>query len=399
MGKMYCRIYQAVFKIGMYLIPWSMPETLEGAGAVKKLPALIKEKGFSKVLVVTDKVLMDLGLPKGMLEAMDSAGIEYVVYDGVQPNPTDRNVNEGLKLFRENGCQAMVAFGGGSPMDCCKGIGAMAVKKGKTVEQLQGLFKILHKIPTIFAVPTTAGTGSETTVAAVITNEKTHHKASMNDTSLMPKYAVLDPELTVGLPPKVTSTTGMDALCHAVECYTNNTYNSKLEKKLSEDAVKLIYDNLYEAYTDGSNIEARQNMQKAAFYAGRAFTRGCVGYVHAIGHTLGGLYGTPHGLAMSVILPHVMRQFGSAAHERLARLAEVCGMTGANDAEKAEKFISWIEEMKVKMNIPAGLDVIKDEDVPQIIEWAMKEANPLYPVPAIWDKADFEKCISTIRNA
>ena len=399
MGKMYCRIYQAVFKIGMYFIPWGMPETLEGAGAVKQLPRLIKEKGFNKVLVVTDKVLMDLGLPKGMLEAMDAAGIEYVVYDGVQPNPTDRNVNEGLKLFRENGCQAMVAFGGGSPMDCCKGIGAMAVKKGKTVEQLQGLFKVLHRIPTIFAVPTTAGTGSETTVAALITNEKTHHKASMNDTSLMPKYAVLDPELTVGLPPKVTSTTGMDALCHAVECYTNNTYNSKLEKKLAEDAVKLIYDNLYTAYCDGSNLEARQNMQKAAFYAGRAFTRGCVGYVHAIGHTLGGLYGTPHGLAMSVILPHVMRQFGSAAHERLARLAEVCGMTGANDAEKAEKFISWIEEMKAKMDIPAGLDVIKDEDVPQIIAWAMKEANPLYPVPVVWDKAGFEKCISTIRNA
>lgn len=399
MGKMYCRIYQAVFKIGMYLIPWGMPETLEGPGSVKKLPELIKEKGYSKVLVVTDKVLMDLGLPKGMLEAMDEGGIEYVIYDGVQPNPTDRNVNEGLKLFKENGCQAMVAFGGGSPMDCCKGIGAMAVKKGKTVEQLQGLFKVLHRIPTIFAVPTTAGTGSETTVAAVITNEKTHHKASMNDTSLMPKYAVLDPELTVGLPPKVTSTTGMDALCHAVEAYTNNTYNSKLEKKLSEDAVKLIYDNLYEAYTDGSNIKARQSMQKAAFYAGRAFTRGCVGYVHAIGHTLGGLYGTPHGLAMSVILPHVMRQFGSAAHERLARLAEVCGMTGANDAEKAEKFISWIEEMKAKMDIPAGLDVIKDEDVPQIIEWAMKEANPLYPVPVVWDKAGFEKCINTIRNA
>ena len=399
MGKMYCRIYQAVFKIGMYLIPWGMPETLEGAGAVKQLPELIRKKGYNKVLVVTDKVLMDLGLPKGMLDAMDAAGIEYVVYDGVQPNPTDRNVNEGLKLFRESGCQAMVAFGGGSPMDCCKGIGAMAVKKGKTVEQLQGLFKVLHRIPTIFAVPTTAGTGSETTVATVITNEKTHHKASMNDTSLMPKYAVLDPELTVGLPPKVTSTTGMDALCHAVECYTNNTYNSKLEKKLAEDAVKLIYDNLYTAYCDGSNLEARQNMQKAAFYAGRAFTRGCVGYVHAIGHTLGGLYGTPHGLAMSVILPHVMRQFGSAAHERLARLAEVCGMTGANDAEKAEKFISWIEELKAKMNIPAGLDVIKDEDVPQIIAWAMKEANPLYPVPVVWDKADFEKCISTIRNA
>ena len=399
MGKIYCRIYQGIFKIGMYLIPWGMPELLEGPGSVKKLPELIKEKGYSKVLLVTDKVLMDLGLPKGMLEAMDTAGIEYVIYDGVQPNPTDRNVNEGLKLFMENGCQAMIAFGGGSPMDCCKGIGAMAVKKGKTVEQLQGLFRVLHRIPTIFAVPTTAGTGSETTVAAVITNEKTHHKASMNDTSLMPKYAVLDPELTVGLPPKVTSTTGMDALCHAVESYTNNTYNSKLEKKLAEDAVKLIYDNLYTAYCDGGNLEARQNMQKAAFYAGRAFTRGCVGYVHAIGHTLGGLYGTPHGLAMSVILPHVMRQFGSAAHERLARLAEVCGMTGANDAEKAEKFIIWIEEMKAKMDIPSGFDVIKDEDVPQIITWAMNEANPLYPVPVVWDRKDFEKCINSIRNA
>ena len=268
-------------------------------------------------------------------------------------------------------------------MDCCKGIGAMSVKKGKTIEQLQGLFKVLRKIPTIFAVPTTAGTGSETTVAAVITNERTRHKASMTDLRLMPQFAVLDPELTKGLPPKVTSTTGMDALCHAVEAYTNNTYNSKLEKKLAEDAVKLIYNNLYAAYCDGNNLQARQNMQDAAFYAGRAFTRGSVGYVHAIGHTLGGLYGTPHGLAMAVILPHVMRQFGSAAHERLARLAEICGMNGANDAEKAEKFISWIEEMNEKMDIPKGLDVINDEDVPQIIAWAMKEGNPLYPVPVI----------------
>ena len=137
----------------------------------------------------------------------------------------------------------------------------------------------------------------------------------------MPKFAVLDPLLTVGLPPKVTSTTGMDALCHAVEAYTNHTYNSKLENKLAEDAVRLVYHNLYQAYLDGNDLEARQNMQKAAFYAGRAFTRGCVGYVHAIGHTLGGLYGTPHGLAMSINLPHVMRLFGSAAHERLARLA------------------------------------------------------------------------------
>lgn len=394
----FCRTYQGVFKAGMNFIPWGMPETLTGAGMIKKLPAWIREKGFDNVLIVTDQVLRQLGLLDSLLEAMADADVDYTIYDGVQPNPTDINVKEGLALFHENNCQAMVAFGGGSSMDCAKAIGALAVKKRKSVEQLQGLFRVLHRIPCIFAVPTTAGTGSETTVAAVITNAETHHKASMNDTSLMPKYAVLDPELTAGLPPKVTATTGMDALCHAVEAYTNNTYNSKLEKDLAAKAVKLIYDNLYEAYCHGENLEARINMQLAAFYAGRAFTRGCVGYVHAVGHTLGGLYGTAHGLAMSVILPHVMRQFGPAAHKKLARLAEICGMEGKDDAEKANAFITWIEEMKAKMDIPAGLDVIREEDIPQIIKWAMKEANPLYPVPVIWGEKDFKKLLHTIRQ-
>lgn len=394
--KAFCRVYQGVFKIGMYAIPWGMPKTLEGPGCITKLPDCIKGKGYSKVLVVTDHMLSEMGMLESLFEAMDKAGVQYTLYDGVQPNPTNINVEEGLKLFREHKCEAIVAFGGGSPMDCAKGIGAMHVKKGKTVEDLQGLFRVLHRIPTIFAVPTTSGTGSETTVAAVITNVETSHKASMNDTSLMPKFAVMDPELTKGLPPKVTSTTGMDALCHAVEAYTNHTYNSKLENELCRKAVKLIYENLYKAYCDGSDLEARMNMQDAAFYAGRAFTRGCVGYVHAVGHTLGGLYHTPHGLAMSVILPHVMRQFGSAAHKRLAELADVCGMKGANDAEKAEAFISWIEDMKVKMDIPKTLDVIQKEDIPQIIKWAMKEANPLYPVPVIWGKEDFAKLLDAI---
>jgi len=399
MKKLFCRTYQGVFKAGMYALPWGMPETLEGPGSVKQLPSLIKEKGFNKVLIVTDKGITNLGLMNGMLEALESAGVEYYIYDGVQPNPTDIDVLEGVRHFRDQHCEAFIAFGGGSPMDCCKAIGAMVVKKHiKKVAQLQGLFRVLHRIPTIFAVPTTAGTGSETTIAAVITESRTHHKASINDLSIMPKYAVLDPELTVGLPPHVTSTTGMDALCHAVESYTNSTYNSKLENKLAEDAVRLIYHNLQKAYDDGTNLEARHNMQKAAFYAGRAFTRGCVGYVHALGHTLGGLYGTPHGLAMAVILPHVMKQFGPAASERLARLAEVCGMTGRNDAEKAGKFITWIEELKKNMNVPEHLDVIQDKDVPQIISWAMKEANPLYPVPVIWNRGDFEKCIDSIRG-
>ena len=187
-------------------------------------------------------------------ESLKDVGIAYVVFDGVDPNPTDLNVEEGVKIYKDSSCDAMIAFGGGSPMDCAKGIGARIARPKKSIAKLQGLFKVLKRIPTIFTVPTTAGTGSETTIAAVITEAKTHHKASINDLSLMPKYAVLDPELTLGLPPKTTATTGMDALAHAVEAYTNNTYNSKLEKDLSKKATKLIYDNLLKVYENPKDI-------------------------------------------------------------------------------------------------------------------------------------------------
>lgn len=398
-GSAACRGFQAVMKVGMYFIPWGVPKILQGPGSVKKLPAAIKKKKFNNALIVTDKMLVELHLLDGLTEAMEKVHMNYVIYDGVAPNPTDINIEDGVLLYRQNHCDCMIAFGGGSPMDCAKGIGARIARPKRSVTQLQGLFRILKRIPVIFAVPTTAGTGSETTVAAVITDSKTHHKASMNDPSLMPKYAVLDPELTVGLPPQVTATTGMDALCHAVECYTNGTYNTKLENAMCKKAVKLIYDNLYKIYLDGTNLRGRQNMQKAAFYAGRAFTRGCVGYVHAIGHTLGGIYGTPHGLAMSIMLPHVMRAYGSAAWAKLADLCDVCGIEPSEDTvrAKAEAFIRWIEDMKVKMNIPLYPEMIKETDVDQIVEWASREANPLYPTPVVWHKKDFKEFIQSLK--
>lgn len=383
----------------MYFLPWKMPETLEGADSIKRLPAWIKEKGFKNVLIVTDHNLVKLHLLDSLFEKLQEEELHYVLYDGIEPNPTDVNVEEGVALYLKHHCDAMIAFGGGSPMDCAKGIGARIAKPHKSVAQLQGLFKVLKRIPIIFTVPTTAGTGSETTIAAVITDSKTHHKASINDISLMPKYAVLDPKLTIGLPSQVSATTGMDALCHAVEAYTNNTYNSKVEKDLSRKAVKLIYDNLYKVYLDGSNLQGRQNLQRAAFYAGRAFTRGTVGYVHAIGHTLGGLYGTPHGLAMSILLPLVMKQYGSAAHKRLAELCDVCGIQakGQSDADKANAFIAWMEDLKVKMNIPKYPD-IKEEDLEQIVEWAYKEGNPLYPTPVTWSKDEFRAFLQSLQK-
>ena len=392
-----CRVFQGVMKIGNYALPYRMPEYIEGPNSTARLPGLLKGKGLNDVLFITGESMLRRGLPDPMLKAMEEQGIRYTVLAFDHPDPTCDDVEEGYRLFKEKGCKVIVAMGGGSRMDCAKGIAAKAVHPNKKVTSLQGVLKVHKKVPTLVAIPTTAGTGSETTIAAVITDSKTHHKASINDPALIPSYAVLDPLLTVGLPPFTTATTGMDALCHAVEAYTNHTYNTKLENQLAKKAVKLIHDNLLTAFEDGKNLEARQNMQKGAFYAGRAFTRGSVGYVHAVGHTLGGLYGVSHGLAMSVILPKVMRQFGSAAHKRLAELADVCGIEGRNDAEKANGFIDWIEDMNRIMGVPEKFDVIEEKDIKQIIAWASKESNPLYPVPVVWGKEDFRKLIDSIR--
>ena len=400
MRKKISRPFQTGMKLAMYALPWRIPKTLEGVGAIKKLPAFVKEKGHNNVFIVTDKTLMDLHLLDNMLAAMDEIKLSYVLFDKVTPNPTDVCVEEGVALYKKHQCDSIIAFGGGSPMDCAKGIAARIARPNKSVKQLQGVLRVLRPVPTIYAVPTTAGTGSETTIAAVITCVKDHHKASINDIFLMPKYAVLDPELTVGLPPHITSTTGMDALSHAVEAYTNNTYNTKLEKDFCKKAVKLIYENLYAAYEDGKNLEARQNMQLGAFYAGRGFSRGCVGYVHAIGHALGGLYGTPHGVAMATLLPLVMKQYGKAAHLRLAELYDASGMDrGAHTTEeKATAFIAWIGEMNQQMNIPMYPPVLELKDIDEIAERAYKEGNPLYPTPVTWSKADFETFLLTMHQ-
>ena len=396
MNVLYCRIFQTGMKLANYFIGYRTPKLIEGAGSITKLPAFIKQNGINKVLLVTDNCLMKLGLPNSLIKAMDEVDLEYEIFSNIQPNPTDENVEEGFHIYKEKNCEAIIAFGGGSPMDCGKAIAARNARPNKSVKKLQGILKVRKKICPFFAVPTTAGTGSETTVAAVITEAKTHHKAPINDPAILPRYAVLDPELTKGLPPFITATTGMDALCHAVEAYTNSRYNTKEENERAKKSVKLIYDNILIAYNDPNNLIARGNMQKAAFNAGRAFTRGCVGYVHAVGHTLSGLYGISHGEAMSVILPHVLKQFGDKVNKKLSELADVCGIEGSTQKEKANNFISWIEETNKKMNIKNKFDFIKQEDIDQIIKWADAEANPLYPVPVIWQYEDFRKLINTI---
>lgn len=396
MYEAYCRTFQGVMRVAMNVLDWSEPELLKGAGAVKALPEKIKELGYNNVLIVTDKGLMNLHLLDSLFEELRNKEIAYVVYDGVQPNPTIDNIEEARKLFLGNGCQAIIAFGGGSPMDCAKACGARIARPNTEIPKMRGQLKVIKKIPTLFAVPTTAGTGSEATLAAVVSNPKTHEKNAINDPVLRPKYAVLDPELTLGLPPHITSTTGMDALTHAVEAYIgqSNTENTEEKAKL---ATKMIFANLETAYKDGKNVEARENMLLASYYAGIAFTRAYVGYVHAIAHNLGGMYGIPHGLANAVILPYVLDFFGESAYKRLAELADVAGLdcAGKSDEEKAKMFIAEIRRMNKDMNIPEKFEQIKEADISLIADRALKEGNPLYPVPKIMDK---DECVALIRQ-
>jgi len=387
--KMYCRIFQTVMRCALPVLPYREPKLLNGMQGV--VDTLQKEQK-KKVMLVTDKGIHSLGLTEPLEKLLQENQIGCVVFDETTANPTVSNVEKAREIYIENGCQAMIAFGGGSPMDCAKALGARLACPKKPLSKMEGLVKVGKKIPLLIAVPTTAGTGSETTLAAVITDDKTHHKYPINDFNLIPVYAVMAPEVTVGLPPHLTATTGMDALTHAVEVYIGRSM-TKETKKASMEAVTLILENLENAYADGKNMEARTNMLRASYLAGTAFTKSYVGYVHAVAHSLGGKYGVPHGLANAVLLPHVLRAFGDSVTESLADLARATGLVEASvsDADAAERFICKVEEMNRNMQIPTKIQGIQKEDIPALAQYADKEGNPLYPVPQLWDAKELER--------
>lgn len=388
--KIWCRIFQAGMYVGMAFMPWREPKILQGENSFANAVDFMQQNGAKRPLVVCDKAALER---KALQPFFDNAQgiLSYAVYDGVLPNPTVNQVEEGLAIYQQNNCDSILAFGGGSAMDCAKAIGARVVRPKKSVNKMKGLLKVCKKLPPFFAVPTTAGTGSECTVAAVITDSETHDKYAINDFSLIPHYAILDPTLTVGLPPMLTATTGMDALTHAVEAYTNHA-NTRATKRQAEEAVKLVFENLKEATTNGTNLQARSNMQKAAYLAGLAFTRGYVGYVHALAHALGGKYGVAHGLANAVLLPHVLKAFGKSSHKRLAKLARLVGVAADTDsnAVAANKFIAAIEQLNADLGIPAKLkiDALQPYHLSNLAIHADKEANPLYPVPKLMSASE-----------
>lgn len=387
--RAWCRAYQTAFRIALPVLPYFEPQV---ADTVEKVPELLAKHGVTTALLVTDPGVARLGLTHGLEDALAAAGIACEVYDGTVANPTIANVEQAAAIYRERDCGAIIGFGGGSAMDCAKGVGARIAQPAKPIQKMRGLLRVHRALPPLVAVPTTAGTGSEVTLAAVITDEKSHYKYPINDFALIPRYAVHDWRLTRGLPPAITGQTGMDALTHAVEAYIGRS-TTRHTRRMATEAVRLVHDNLLDAYRNGGDERARTAMMEAAYKAGVAFTQSYVGYVHAIAHSLGGQYGTPHGLANAVILPHVLRAYGDAAAPRLAELARAAGVCAQTepDALAAEAFIAWVECMNEALGIPCHLRCIREEDIPLMAAHADAEANPLYPVPALWDKDQLER--------
>ena len=385
------RTYQCVFGLGARLLPWRRPETVTGPGSLAHIPALLTKCGTRRPLVAASRRQCADPAFQQMLSRLEG----YALFSDIQPNPPVSAVEAAAALYRREGCDSLVAVGGGSPMDTAKAAAALLARPDRTLSQLAGLLKVRRPIPPFIAVPTTAGTGSETTIAAVVTGAD-HHKYAVSDLCLIPRCAVLDPLLTVSLPPRTTAETGMDALTHAVEAYLSRFYPTRQTDRLAEEAVVTIFRTLEYACAHGDDVDARQALLTASYQAGAAFTRASVGNVHAIAHTLGGLYGVGHGLANAVLLPVVLRDYGPAAYRKLARLAELVGLPGGTDGKKADAFIDAILAMNARLGIPTGFSCIREEDLPQMAAWAAKEANPTYPVPVIYDRGRFIRVIRQV---
>lgn len=386
--KIYCRTVQTAFRLALPFLPYRQPEIVD---TCEQLDRVFASEKIRSALIVTDQGIREAGLTRSVEHTLKTSHVAYTMYDRTQPNPTVENVEEALRLYQDNHCDAIIAIGGGSSMDCAKVLGARVAYPNKTVGQMKGILRVLRKIPTLIAIPTTAGTGSEVTLAAVITDPETRHKYALMSFPLIPRYAVLDPMLTVSLPPHLTATTGMDALTHAVEAYIGRSTTPET-RRLALEATHLIFEHVEAAYADGENYAARKQMLEAAYKAGVAFSRSYVGYVHAIAHSLGGQYGTPHGLANAVLLPYILEAYGDCISVKLHQLGIAAGICSERDPHEvaAQKMIAAIRELNRSMNIPDKIPGIQKEEIPIMAKHAEREANPLYPVPKLMSAKELE---------
>lgn len=370
---------------------------LMGAGAVAEVGKQAKILGGSKALVVTDKPLINAGIVKKVTDFLEKSGVEYVIFDSVQPNPTVENVHEGVDLYKKENCDVIIAVGGGSPIDCAKGIG-LVITNGGSIKDYEGLDKSEKPMPPFIAVNTTAGTASEMTRFTIITDTDRHVKMAIVDWHVTPNVAINDPELMISMPVALTAATGMDALTHAIEAYVS-TIATPVTDSAAIKAIELIGKYLRPAVANGKNLEARDKMAYAEFLAGMAFNNASLGFVHAMAHQLGGFYDLPHGVCNAILLPHVERFNMIACPERFVDIAIALGenVKGLSTMEAADVALEAIQRLSQDIGIPSGLKElgVKEEDLPILAENAIKDAcgltNPR--------KATKEDIIQIFKNA
>lgn len=391
----FIRCFNYSLAFAQFFLYWPEPKVLT---KYDDLINVLNKKKIRKILLVSDNNISKFGLLANCESALKKANIEYIKYLDITPNPTFKNVYDGKKIYLENGCNGIIAIGGGSVMDCAKTIGVL-VKNNGSIEKFKGLFKVRHSLPLMVAFPTTSGTGSETTIAAVIRNEKTGAKFPIESMKLVPKYAFLDKELLKDLPPLVFATTGMDALTHAIEAYLNIDTTIKT-RKYSFEAIKLIKENLLDGYKDKNNLTAKGNMLKASFLAGKAFTRSMVGNVHAIAHALGGIYNLPHGYLNAIVLPKILNIYKNKGKgiKKMSNLAIHIGIGKRKNSNltNATTFINWIEKLNETFNLPTYIKEIKKEDLYNLAYASYKEAVPLYPCPVLFNEQDFKEIYESL---
>ena len=390
LSRIFCRIYQFALWSVFPLLPYREPLLIDNG--VDGIPNTLLNEGKRRPLVITDEGIVKLGLCSILEASLKNAGFEYSIYSNVVANPTTVNVADAIDIYKNDHCDCLIGFGGGSSIDTAKAVGACIANPRKSLSQMKGILKVLHKIPLLIAIPTTAGTGSETTLASVIVDAETRHKYAISDFPLIPKYAVLDPDMTRSLPRSLTATTGMDALTHAIESYIGKS-NHKMTKIEAKIAVRLIFANLRTAFENGDDMKARSNLLRASYLAGCSFTRSYVGYVHAIAHSLGGQYNIAHGYANAVILPIVLDSYGDKINKKLKKLAIAANVADELTPEDvaAKAFIDEIRNMNKYFGIGTSIPEIQVDDIALLSRNAAKEANPLYPVPVLLSAKELEK--------
>ncbi len=392
LSKIQARAGKSVFS----LIEKPIPVTHIGPGKVNELYKILQMSQLNNVLVITDSVLRGLGLLDTMLESFDRHNISYSIYDQVKPDPTFDIATAALKACLDNKCQGVIAFGGGSVIDTAKVV-SVAVTNNKPPQAFEGIKKVKQLGLPFIAVPTTAGTGSEATLVSVISDSKTHKKTTIIDPKIVPSHAVLDPSLTLGLPPHITASTAIDALTHAVEAYISNNATEET-RRYSEISIKLIYDNLLKVYENPTDMDGREALMLGSFYGGLAFTRAFIGYVHAFAHNIGGKFGVPHGLANAILLPHIMKFSKSEATPQFAKLAGLIGVCNSTDSDsvKADKFIQSLYDLNTKLNIPERFEKFERSAINEIRKAAFKECHGMYPVPKYLTNRQADEILSTV---